>query len=476
MALKIYNTLTKKKEVFKPIAKGKASLYTCGPTVYWFAHIGNFATFVREDFVRRYLEYSGYEVRQTMNITDVGHLTDDDANTEQGEDKIIKAAREQKKTPTEIAKFYTDKFMEDARSLNIEAAHKYPAATKHISDMIEFIQVLLDKDVAYEKNGNVFFDITKFPDYGKLSGKTPDKITTGLRLEPHPDKKNPGDFALWLKAPPDHLMKWESPWSTGYPGWHIECSVMSTKYLGDSIDIHIGGEDHIFPHHENEIAQSESATGKPFARYWMHMKFILINGQKMSKSKGNIYTLDDLEEKGFAPLVYRLWLFSGHYRSQANFSWEALATARDKLNRLVDFYERLQGITGDGLDVSKLVSETEAAFAAAMDDDFNTPQALDAIFKMIKDANALADENKLGQDGAQEITRLLKKFDKVLAVLEYQPLAGEITEAEIEKLIAARDQARTAQDFTKADQIREELLQKGVEIKDSPEGTAWKRK
>ncbi|MFC1721366.1 cysteine--tRNA ligase [Patescibacteria group bacterium] len=478
MALKIYNTLTSQKEVFQPMAKGKVSMYTCGPTVYFFAHIGNFATFVREDFIRRYLEYKGYEVRQIMNITDVGHLTDDDANTETGEDKIVKAAKREKKTPAEITKFYADKFFDDAKKLNIEAAHKYPKATQEISGIIELVKDLIQKNFAYEVKGNVFFDILKFKDYGKLSGKTPDKITTGLRLEPHPDKKNPSDFALWLKAPEGHLMQWDSPWGKGYPGWHIECSEMAMKYLAETIDIHIGGEDHLFPHHENEIAQSEAATGKPFANYWMHTKHILVNGAKMSKSKNNFYTLDDVEKKGFAAPVFRFWLFTGHYRSQADFSWEALTKAKNKLNRLIDFKERISNIKGANKPSQKaaeLIKETKEKFTTAMDDDFNTPQALDQIFIMIKEANTLVDAEELGIDEAQKFLKLLEQFDRVLAVLNYQPEA-KVDPAKIDKLILERDQARDTKDFARADEIRDELDKFGIEIKDSPQGTIWRSK
>lgn len=478
MALKIYNSLTKKKEDFKAIEKGKVSMYTCGPTVYWYAHIGNFATFVREDFVRRYLEYSGYEVKQVMNYTDVGHLTDDGSNTESGEDKMARAAKKEKKTPEEIANFYIEAYQADAKKLNIEPATKYPRATREITGIIELVETLIKKGFAYEVNGNVFFDIRKFKDYGKLSGKTPDKITTGLRLDPHPDKKNPGDFALWLKAPPEHIMKWDSPWGQGYPGWHIECSEMAMKYLNDTIDIHTGGEDHLFPHHENEIAQSEAATGKPFVNIWMHMKFILIDGEKMSKSKGNIYTLSDLEEKGYAPEVFRFWLFTGHYRSQSNFSWEALDEARDKLNRLIDFKERMSRIKGKNKpnrEAAELVKSTSEQFEAAMNDDFNFPQALDQIFTMVKIANNLADAEDLGIDEAEKFIKLLEKFDKVLAVLDYTPEI-KIDPEKIEKLIEERDQARDKKDFHRADEIRDELDKLGVEIKDSAQGTTWRIK
>jgi len=475
MALQIYNTLGRKKSEFKPINKGKISLYTCGPTVYLFAHIGNFVSFIREDFIRRYLEYKGYEVRHIMNITDVGHLTSD-ADT--GEDKIAKAAQKEKKTPAEIAEFYTEQFMIDSKKLNLKPAHKYPRATKYIQDMIEMTETLIDKGMAYESNGNVFFDITKFKDYGKLSGQTPDKITTGQRLEPHPDKKHPGDFALWLKAPKEHLMQWDSPWGMGYPGWHLECSGMSMKLLGDTMDIHTGGEDHIFPHHENEIAQSEGTTGKPFSNTWMHMKFMLIDGEKMSKSKGNIYTLSEVEEKGFSPLVFRFFLFTGHYRSQLSFNWKALEDARDKLNRLIEFKKRMEAISEPGpihQDIVTAVDKAHDNFGIAMDDDFNTPKATDTIFTLVKEINALADANKVNTSDTKIVLKLLKKFDKVLAVLDYQPIS-KISDSEIKGLVDKRNEARAKKDFAEADKIRDQLLEKGVEIKDSADGTTWKIK
>ena len=479
MPLELYNTLTRQKEVFRPLEPPQVSMYTCGPTVYWFAHLGNFATFTREDFIRRYLEYRGYKVKQIMNFTDVGHLTDDDANTESGEDKMVKAARREKKTPAAIAQFYIDAFFRDAKKLNLKPATKYPRATEEIPGIIKIVEKLIRDNFAYEVNGNVFFDITKFKEYGKLSGQTPEKISTGLRLEPHPDKKNPGDFALWLKAPAAHLMKWDSPWGIGYPGWHIECSAMALRYLGDTIDIHIGGEDHLFPHHENEIAQSEGATGQPFAKYWMHMKFILINGEKMSKSKNNILTLEDLEAKGFAPLVFRAWLFSGHYRSQANFTWEGLADTRDKLNRLLALKDRLKKINNSGElapAVAKILKKSQAEFEAALDDDFNSPPALDAIFKMTKEINSRCDQDSISKTDARQTIKLLEKFDTVLGFLNYQPLAKSISAPKIKELISARNNARRRGDFTAADQIRDQLRQQGVEIKDSPTGTSWKIK
>jgi len=351
--LKLYNTFSKTKEEFKPINSGKVGFYACGPTVYDYAHIGNLKTFIFEDVLRRYLEYTGYEVRYIMNITDAGHLTADDiGQADTGEDKMLKAATREKKTPEEIAKFYTEHFFEDIEKLNFKKANFYPKPTAHIPHIIKFIEGLIKKGFAYEVNGNVFFDVTKFSDYGKLSGNTLDNLQVGARLEEHPDKKNPYDFSLWLKAPKDHLMKWDSPWGVGYPGWHIECSVMSIEYLGETLDIHTGGEDHIFPHHENEIAQSESYTGKKFSNYWLHARFLLVDGQKMSKSKGNFYTLKDVEEKGYSPMDFRLFALSGHYRSNSNFTWQSMNQAKSNFQRINDFILNLEVISSRNIFLS----------------------------------------------------------------------------------------------------------------------------
>ncbi|HOF42458.1 MAG TPA: cysteine--tRNA ligase, partial [Candidatus Moranbacteria bacterium] len=333
--LKLFNSLSKIKEEFKPINPGKVGMYSCGPTVYGHIHIGNLKSYILSDLVKRYLEYSGYEVRLIKNITDVGHLSEDDlGQADSGEDKMLKAALIEKKTPEEIAKFYEDYFKTTEKEMNILPAQYFPRATAHVPQMIKIIEGLIQKGCAYEKNGNVFFDVTKFSNYGKLSGNTLENLKVGARLEEHPDKKNPWDFALWLKAPEKHILKWESPWSLGYPGWHIECSAMSLEYLGNTFDIHTGGEDNIFPHHEAEIAQSECYTGKKFANFWLHTRHLLMNGEKMSRSKGNLYTLEDIKEKGFSAMDLRLLFLSSHYRSRLDFSWNALEQAHKNLQRI----------------------------------------------------------------------------------------------------------------------------------------------
>ncbi|MFO7807649.1 MAG: cysteine--tRNA ligase [Candidatus Moraniibacteriota bacterium] len=469
--LKLYNTLTQKKEEFKPLEPGKVKMYNCGPTVYNYAHIGNLRAFVFADILRRYLEYKGYEVRQIMNITDVGHLTDDELNqADSGEDKMLKAAKREKKTPQDIADFYTEKFFEDIESLNLKKAHFYPKATAHISQMIKMIEELLKKGLAYEKNGNVFYDVEKFKDYGKLSKKKLGELKEGSRLEEHPDKKNPYDFALWLKASKEHLMKWESPWSVGYPGWHIECSVMSMEYLGETMDIHTGGEDHIFPHHENEIAQSEGVTGKPFANYWMHERFLLVDKQKMSKSKGNFYTLRDITKKDYPAMAFRILMLSAHYRTNLNFTLPALDQATENLKKIERFLKRLGEIKEEKKSESQNWNIFLQNFEKHMDNDLNTPEALSDLFEMISKANAEMDKNTLNQTDKENLLKNWKKMNQVLGLKFDEINKDEEIDEEIKKMLSEREQARKSKDFKKADEIRNKMTEKGYEIEDTPKG------
>jgi len=468
--LQIYNTLAKSKQEFKPLNAGKVGMYTCGPTVYGYVHIGNIRAYMTADVVRRYLEYVGYEVRMIKNITDVGHLTDDDiAQGDSGEDKIEKAALKEKKTPEEIAKFYEDYFKQTEKELNILPAHYFPRATAHVPQMIKIIEGLVEKGFAYEKNGNVFFDVTKFADYGKLSGNTLENLKVGARLEEHPDKKNPWDFALWLKAPEKHLLKWQSPWSIGYPGWHIECSAMSTEYLGNTLDIHTGGEDNIFPHHEAEIAQTECFTGEKFVRYWIHGRHLLMGGEKMSKSKGNLYTLEDIKEKGFSAMDLRLLFLSSHYRSQLDFSWDALSQAHKNVQKINDFVLNLEAIVARDVrsDVKFDITSYQEKFEAAMDDDLNTPLALSTLYELITKTNARIDENGLSSDDASRILALWKKMNAVFGLV----LSGqaEIPE-EIKLLIQQREDARNGKDFKKSDDLRALIEKKGYLVEDTKEG------
>ncbi len=465
MALKIYNTLTRQKEEFKPIHSGKAGMYSCGPTVYDYIHIGNIKAYVTSDIVRRYLEYLGYEVRLIKNITDVGHLTEDDiAQADSGEDKILKKALAEKKTPAQIAFFYENYFHQTEVAMNILPAHYFPRASAHIPQMIKIIAALIKKGCAYEKNGNVFFDITGFPDYGKLSGNTLENLKTGARLEKHPDKKNPWDFALWLKAPKDHLLKYDSPWSVGYPGWHIECSAMSAEYLGDTLDIHTGGEDNIFPHHEAEIAQTESFTGKTFVKYWIHGRHLMVDGQRMGKSKGNFYKLEDIAAKGFSPMDLRLLLLSGHYRSQINFTWEALDQAKENLRKITDFADNLRKITASPhtpTGEKTIPDEYQKRFENAMNDDFNTPLALSVLYELIAKTNKLIHAGNLEAGG---LLALWKKINKVFG-LKISSSAIEIPE-EVKKIAEKRKIARHEKDFQKSDQLRDQIAEMGYIVED----------
>ena len=461
--LKIYNTLTKQKEEFKPINPGKIGMYTCGPTVYDFIHIGNIRAYTTPDVLRRYLEYQGFEVRHIKNITDVGHLTQDDIDQgDTGEDKIERKALAEKKTPEEIARFYEEAFREVEKEMNILPAQYFPRATAHVPQMVKMIERLIEKGYAYEKNGNVFFDVTKFPEYGKLSGNTLEKLKVGARLEEHPDKRNPWDFALWLKAPKEHLMKWDSPWSVGYPGWHIECSAMSTEYLGDTLDIHTGGEDNIFPHHEAEIAQSECATGQKFSNYWIHTRHLLVDGEKMSKSKGNFYTLADIKKKGFSPMALRLAILSAHYRSQMNFTWNALYQAQANLDSINNFYNRIINYAPSESDkFSNLtVADFVKNFGEALDDDLNTPLALSVILEFVNHGNKLMDEGLMGNPA--EAKKTLETFAKILGL----HLEGIVVPQEIIELAEERKEARTGKDFQKSDELRNKIDEMGYIIED----------
>jgi len=461
--LKLYNTLSKTKKEFVSINPGKVGMYVCGPTVYYYIHIGNLRAYTLPDILRRYLEYLGYEVRLIKNITDVGHLTRDDISQgDTGEDKIAQKALAEKKTPREIADFYEEYFHATEKEMNILPAHYFPRATAHIPQMIKITEGLIKKGCAYEKNGNVFFDVTKFADYGKLSGNTLKNLKVGARLEEHPDKKNPWDFALWLKAPKEHLLKWESPWSLGYPGWHIECTAMSTEYLGDTIDIHMGGEDNIFPHHEAEVAQTECYTGAKFVNYWVHTRHLLVDGEKMSKSKGNSYRLEDVKEKGYSPMELKLALISSHYRSPMNFTWQVMDQAKSNLETLNNFYARLMSHEAKlNEKLSNLTTDDyRAKFEEAMNDDLNAPKALSVILRLANDSNKLMDKNLLGNPGEVKkfLETALKIFGIILEILEVPE--------QVKTLAEERKSARDGKDFKKSDELRKEIEKLGFTIED----------
>lgn len=463
----LYNTLTHRKEEFVPLKPGKVGMYNCGPTVYMYAHIGNFRAFMLADLLRRYLEYKGNEVTQIMNITDVGHLTSD---ADEGEDKLEKAARTEKKDPWQIAEFYTQAFFEDIDALNIQRAHEYPRATAHVNEMIETVKRLIETKHAYVVNGCVYYDVTTFPGYGKLSGNTLEKLNAGARLEINPDKRNPHDFSLWV-TDPKHLMKWQSPWGEGYPGWHLECSTMSQKYLGSTIDIHTGGEDNIFPHHECEIAQSEGANGVPFVRYWLHTRFLQVEGKKMSKSLGNFFTLKDLLAKGLDPMAIRYTLLSSHYRQHLNFTFDAVEASAGAIRRLTECLAKLDEASGSADDsaVAKLIDETRAKFEHEMDDDLNTSGALAHLFDFVREIN----KRNLSPADAQKAAGFIKSLDKILGVLSAKKTQS--LEAEVEALIAERLAARKAKNFKRSDEIRDELKARGIVLEDTPQGVRWKK-
>lgn len=469
--MQIYNTLTKKKEEFVPLHTGKVGMYVCGPTVYGYIHIGNIRAYTFADTLRRVLEDIGYEVRMIKNITDVGHLTADDiAQGDSGEDKIAKKAAAEHKTPQEIASFYEDYALATEKAVNIEPAHYFPRATAHIKQMISLIEELIAKGHAYEKNGNVFLDVTTFPDYGKLSGNTLANLEVGARLEEHPDKKNPWDFALWLKAPAQHLMHWPSPWSEGYPGWHIECSAMSMEYLGNTLDIHTGGEDNIFPHHEAEIVQSEGVTGQPFVRYFVHTRHMLVDGAKMSKSKGNFYVLEDLIERGYTAMDFRMLLNSAHYRSQMNFTWESLEQARKNKETLFAVVDRLNALLPEANNSTGFDGATALHdIREAMQDDLNTPQALALTLELVKKINTLLDK-----DEKVNVTVLGLVFEKIFFFFGLV-LENQIIPEEIHSLAKARDIARENKDFAESDRLRDEIAARGYKVEDTAQGYRLKK-
>lgn len=457
MDLKLYNTLSRSKETFVPIKKNKASIYSCGPTVYNYAHIGNLRTYVFMDVLRRILQYCGYEVTSVMNITDVGHLLSD---RDTGDDKMVKAAKEQNKTPEEIAQYYTSIFFKDIERLNILCPQFTPKATEHIAEMIEVVKALLDKGFAYETADGIYFDISKFPNYGKLSRANLEEQLAGARVNVNTGKRHPADFALWKKAEPNHIMQWQSPWGMGYPGWHIECTAMSNKYLGDVFDIHTGGIDHVPIHHENEIAQAESWLGKKAVNYWMHSEFMLVNGGKMSKHLKNTYTVDDLIEKGYSPMEFRYLCLNVQYRQKLNFTWESMESAKTAYQRLAThLYEHKQS---EAKTDKKVLDDFLQEFNEAISDDLNVPMAMGVLWKMVKlPASKDVYETALVMDRVFALD-----FDKVQAT----PQATQDAPQEIIDLANLRKQARKDKNWAESDRLRDEIASKGYRIKDIADG------
>ena len=456
MDIYFYNTLTKQKDLFKPIEEGKVKIYSCGPTVYKDATIGNMRTNLLNDTLRRVLKYNGYELKHVMNITDVGHLVSDG---DEGEDKMLKSAREEHKSPLEIAEHYTKLFFRDLERLNIETPEVVCKATDHIKEMLEMVQKIMKNGYAYETSTAIYFDVSKLDKYGILSGINLNDQKAGARVDVDPEKRNPYDFALWIKAPANHLMKWDSPWGPSYPGWHIECSAMSTKYLGEEFDIHTGGIDLVPTHHENEIAQNKGACGKNPAHYWIHGEYLLINGGKMSKSLGNTYLIDDIIARGYSPLAYRLFNYSCHYIGKLNFTWEGIESANTSLIRLRDGYQK--HLNGNAEVSDEIIKDMENRFHQAINDDMNMPLALSVVWEAVK-----------YPEKSPKIAQLLKKFDTVLGIKidEVEVQETKIPQ-EILDLVEERKQARSDKNWSESDRLRDLIAEKGYIVKDTKYGT-----
>jgi cysteinyl-tRNA synthetase len=461
--LRLYNTLTRVKEEFQPIHPGEVRIYTCGPTVYDYAHIGNFRTFVLCDIMRRYLLYKGYRVTQVMNLTDV-------------DDRMIHAARQAKLSLSEYSKVYAQAFFEDLRTLNIQPADYYPAATEHIPEMVALIARLVERGYAYQAGGSMYFKVDAFSEYGKLSHLEERQLQAGASGRVDTDdyeKEDVRDFALWKGwTEDDGDVYWETTFGKGRPGWHLECSAMSMKYLGTPFDLHAGGIDLVFPHHENEIAQSEAATGQPFVRYWVHFHHLLVNNQKMSKSLGNSHTLRDLLQWGHKPKAIRYSLLSTHYRQNQNFTLEGLAAAEAAVQRLQDFMANLHTAEGTGTPVDGLILKATQQFEGGMDDDLNISLGLAAIFEFVRDANRLLAEGRLSQENAQAVMATMRRFDQVLGLLDEEDTA---VDAKAERLAQEREQARKRRDFATADRLRDQIAARGYAIEDTPRGPRLKR-
>nr|Q3APK6.1 RecName: Full=Cysteine--tRNA ligase; AltName: Full=Cysteinyl-tRNA synthetase; Short=CysRS [Chlorobium chlorochromatii CaD3] len=476
MALAIYNSLSRTKEIFEPLHSGVVSIYVCGPTVYGHAHLGHAKSYISFDVVVRWFRQSGYKVKYIQNITDVGHLTDD---ADEGEDKIMKQARLEKTDPMEIAQFYTRSFYEDMDRLGVERPNIAPTATAHIPEQIALVETLLRKGYAYEVNGNVYFSVNSFAGYGKLSGRTDQEaLQSGSRVGIRSEKRDASDFALWKKAEEGHIMKWQSPWSVGYPGWHLECSAMAMKYLGETIDIHGGGMENKFPHHECEIAQSEAATGKPYVRYWMHNNMVTVNGTKMGKSLKNFVNLKELLQTR-NPLALRFFILQSHYRSPLDYSEAALDAAAQGLEKLHETLRRFrhQAAGSGSLDVTPYAER----FSEAMNDDFNTPIAIAVLFDLSKAINSALDSKGIVEADRAAIEAFLTIAATNTLGIASNNLADEQSNGNsmqrldkvMQIMLELRHNARKQKDFATSDKIRDMLLAAGIEIKDTKEGAVW---
>ena len=492
MSLKLYNTMARKVEEFTPLVEGRAGVYVCGPTVYGHAHLGHAKSYVSFDILVRYLRYLGYAVTYVQNITDVGHLTDD---ADEGEDKLAVAAKKEHKHPMALAEYYTASYFADMDELQCVRPDISPRATGHIPEQIELVQTLVDKGYAYEANGSVYFEVAKFKDYGKLSGRNVEDMQAGARVAVSPDKRHPADFALWKKAEPNHILQWNSPWGKGYPGWHLECSVMSMKYLGETIDIHGGGIENKFPHHECEIAQSEAANEVQFVQYWIHNNMVTVDGQKMGKSLNNFINLKELFagshkllSQPYDPLAVRQLILQSHYRSTMDFSDAALAAAQSGYDKITDaviaLRKRISGATEGGLDdkVAGELDELKGKFEDAMNEDLNTAVALSVMFELVRVANRLTEDSGASGETLRAANEMFTRLGGgVLGIVrdEYASSSGG-DEALLDHLmgmmIQQRKAARENKDFAKADEIRDKLLELGIVFEDKGGGeTTWRR-
>ena len=468
MSFNVYNTMTRNKEEFVPYKEGKVGMYTCGPTVYNYAHIGNLRTYIFEDVLKKSLEYLNYKVKHVMNVTDVGHLQSDG---DEGEDKMTLGASREHKTVWEIAKFYEDAFFEDCMKLNIKRPTIVCKATDHIQDMIDLIKKLEDKGYTYVSNGNVYFEIEKFADYTKLANISIDDLEAGSRVEIDPNKKNPLDFVLWFTNSKfsNQIMQWESPWGRGFPGWHLECSAMSLKYIGEYLDIHCGGIDHIAIHHTNEVAQSEGAIGHKWVKYWMHAEFLVVDNGKMSKSSGDFLTISRLVEEGYTPLDYRYFCLQSKYRKQLLFSFESLNDARNGYKKLKERIAAvLISINQNDETSDEKIESYKQKFSSYIGDDLNIANAFTLLFDVLKD-------NELNN---KEKSILIEDFDKVfsLDLMKIEEEATNVDEELINKLIIERAESRASKNWARADEIRNEFIAMNIELLDTKEGTTWKVK
>jgi cysteinyl-tRNA synthetase len=471
--LHLYDTRARQKRKFLPLEEGKVGMYHCGPTVYQRPHIGNYRAFLFADLLRRVFEVLGYEVKQIMNLTDVGHLL---ADAEEGEDKLEAQARKDNVDPWQIVEQVSELFFADLSALGIQLAHAYPRATEYIDEMVEMIEVLVEKGHAYKVGSNVYFDVHSFDKYGELSGNNIAELEAGARLEINDEKRHPADFALW-KTDAKHLMKWDTVFGeNGFPGWHIECSAMSRQFLGDHFDIHTGGEDNVFPHHECEIAQSECAHGGKFVNYWMHTKFLQVDGGKMSKSLANVYSLDDLGDRGFCALDFRFLMMRGHYRSSLNFTFEGLQGAAEARKNLCSFIKRLQSVAGDTSSTAiefEPLNTARQDFIAALCDDLNTSAAIAAVFTL---RSEFMKGDFTADQAAATLDFMLNTVQKVFGDLDYiQCTDDEISDSDVDDLIAQRTQARADKEWAKADEVRDQLTAAGIVVEDTADGIKWHR-